>query len=170
MRYVEAPHPVPALGWPQPLVFLAGGIFGCPDWQAVVRQELCLAQVGPHALCGTLLNPRRANFSINDPDVSEAQIIWEHDALRKADIVAFWFCKETVQPIVLFELGAALERLGNIVSRVPRIIIGIEAGYPRTQDVEIQTRLVMGHDYVIHHSFDAYLSALRLNIFRRTNA
>ena len=163
MHYCEATHPVPVRGWPPPLVFLAGGIDCCPDWQAAVRQDLC------QACSCTLLNPRRANFPMNDPDTAEAQIIWEHDALRKADVVAFWFCKEKVQPIALFELGATLERLGGAVGGLPRIIIGIEAGYPRTQDVEIQTRLVMGHDYMIHHSFEAYLSALRLNLLRRIN-
>lgn len=53
-------------------VFLAGGITGCPDWQAAVVRMVGDANV-------VLLNPRRENFPMDDPKASLDQILWEHD-------------------------------------------------------------------------------------------
>jgi hypothetical protein len=50
-------------------------------------------------------------------------------------MISFWFCKESIQPIVLFELGA------HLMTNKP-IVIGVDPGYERKQDVEIQTALV----------------------------
>lgn len=126
MEYIEA------LGeWDkssnQLAVFLAGGITGCPDWQKELTELLkdtnCI-----------VLNPRRKNFPINDPDAARLQIQWEFDRLREADIVSFWFSSEGVQPIVMYELGAWS------MSTKP-IVVGIEPGFWRGQDVYIQTAL-----------------------------
>lgn len=56
--------------------------------------------------------------------------------------------ENSVQPICLYELGRHLERM---IHRFPgdwkdRIIIGIEDGYSRTQDVIIQSRLALRCD------------------------
>lgn len=131
MNYVEAinqPHPE-AL---RPYVFAAGGITDCPDWQKELIDNL-------QDLDFTLFNPRRANFPIHDPRAAREQIAWEHEWLWKSDIISFWFCANTLNPIVLYELGAHLSRakLGHKVD----IVIGIERGYKRTQDVMIQTEL-----------------------------
>ena len=95
MHYIEAlteyePGPLPA-------VFLAGGITGCPGWQQEIVGRL-------HDLSVVLLNPRRANFPINDPTAAPQQIEWEHRH-PKADTIAFWFPCETLCPITLYELG-----------------------------------------------------------------
>jgi hypothetical protein len=108
-------------------LFLAGGITGCPDWQAEVLENIKELNI-------TVFNPRRKDFPIHDPSASEEQITWEYYKLRQATFVSFWFPKETLCPIVLFELGAALERTKNL-------FVGVHPEYPRRQDVEIQTKL-----------------------------
>lgn len=137
--YVEAPNGIPLQHLKMPKVFLAGGITGCPDWQAelveLLKGQLCV-----------VLNPRRKHFDVSDSSVSSEQIHWEYHALRTADIISFWFCAETVQPITLFELGSALARL-----RQPdgsRLVIGVHPDYPRKLDVDIQCRLEVGHIWV----------------------
>ena len=131
MHYVEAlseyePGPLPVL-------FLAGGITGCSDWQQEVVSRL-------HDLPLVILNPRRTNFPIDDPTAASQQIEWEHRHLRKADAIAFWFPCETLCPITLYELGAWSVYRDE---RGPRpVFIGVHPEYQRRQDVEIQTRLV----------------------------
>lgn len=125
--YVEAPFEYEALD--RPSIFLAGGITGCPDWQADVRSMLEESGVDLD-----ILSPRRANFPIHDPGAAEAQIAWEYRHLRKASSILFWFPKDTLCPIVLYELGAWS------MTNKP-IFVGVEPGYQRTQDVVIQTRL-----------------------------
>lgn len=110
-------------------LFLAGGITNCPDWQSVMIDGL----KDVYGL--TIYNPRRANFPINDPNASEAQITWEFNRLRTADMLVFWFSRGSLNPIVLFELG-----LWGLSNDRP-IFIGIDKGYERRQDVEIQTAL-----------------------------
>jgi hypothetical protein len=120
-------------------MFLAGGITNCPDWQSETIAHL--EKDLPSWSRLTVLNPRRANFPINDPGSSEDQIIWERLHLSKADLIFFWFPKETLCPIVLFELGAALH------SNTP-LIIGTDIRYARRADVEIQTRLVRPKEFI----------------------
>lgn len=133
MLYIEAPNPVPVHdGFP--LVFLAGGITGCPDWQQELRG--LLEKQNPDL---ALLNPRRAEFPMDDPQAARQQITWEFNALRIAKVVSFWFCRETIQPIVLFELGATLERAKH--SGGPTIVVGVDHGYEREQDVMVQIGL-----------------------------
>src|SRR5262249_48527274 len=81
-----------------PAIFLAGGITGCPNWQQEIVSLLGDLPV-------VLLNPRRANFPIDDPAAASQQIEWEHRHLRKADAILFWFPCETLCPITLYELG-----------------------------------------------------------------
>jgi hypothetical protein len=50
------------------------------------------------------------NFSMNDPTASKDQIQWEFEHLRKADTILFWFPKESICPIALYELGAWYDR------------------------------------------------------------
>ena len=129
MIYVEAPNYIPKeYIRTKPSVFLAGGITGCPDWQKVVVEELKDLDI-------IILNPRRVNFDVTDPNASYKQIGWEHQMLEYADLISYWFAKETIQPIVLFELGKYL-------NDSKRKVIGIHPEYPRRTDVEIQTTLV----------------------------
>jgi len=52
-----------------------------------------------------IFNPRRASFDVSDPSQTEVQIMWEFRYLRKANAILFWFPKETLCPITLYELG-----------------------------------------------------------------
>lgn len=123
-------------------LFLAGGITNCPNWQKQVINYLnnCECEV-------TLFNPRRDNFDINDPTATEVQIAWEHRRLREATMIMFWFPQETLCPIVLFELGAHLER-------DVKIRIGCHPNYKRIQDVRIQSRLSRPHVKIYTDFFD----------------
>ena len=126
MNYIEAPHSTYDI--PQPSVFLAGGITGCPDWQANMVALLSHTDL-------TVFNPRRANFPMDDPKAALNQTRWEHQQLRKATAVMFWFPMEALCPIVLYELGA-----WSMTDK--RLFVGMHVEYQRKQDVEIQTALV----------------------------
>lgn len=127
MRYVESPEVLEQKAGTTS-VFLAGGITGCPDWQTEIAGEL--GNVDKLIL----LNPRRANFLTHDPGAALEQITWEHEHLRKADAILFWFPCETICPIVLYELGA-----WSMTDKP--IFVGVHPKYQRRQDVEIQTDL-----------------------------
>jgi hypothetical protein len=127
---IEAPNEIYSLenneNWK---LFLAGGITNCPDWQAILLEDI---KELPNL---TIYNPRRKNFPIGDPKAAEAQITWEFIHLLNADIILFWFAQGSLNPIVLFELG----RYGLSSDRP--IIIGVDPQYERKQDVVIQTKL-----------------------------
>lgn len=109
-------------------LFLAGGISGCRDWQSEIVSKL-------YPLDIILYNPRRKNFDISNKNITVEQITWEEEKLRQADIIAFYFCRETSCPITLYELGVAN------ATRYKPVIIGMDPDYSRREDVEIQTRL-----------------------------
>lgn len=134
---VTAPANLPVTGSKRAL-FLAGGITGCPDWQSEIIPLI-------DSDYATLLNPRRADFPIGDPTAAEKQITWEHEALRFADGILFWFPCETICPIVLYELGAWS------MTQKP-IFVGVHPDYLRKQDVVIQTRLARP-EVQVHESF-----------------
>jgi hypothetical protein len=97
MYYVEAPDTIEV--GDRISLFLAGTITGSKDWQSVLIDKLKRLEL-------IIFNPRRKNFPMGDPTAAYAQIKWEHDHLRKSTIISFWFAKETMGPIVLYELGA----------------------------------------------------------------
>jgi hypothetical protein len=122
----------------------------------------------------TIYNPRRNNFDINNPKVSEEQIKWEHKYLHEANILVFYFAQETLCPITLFELGAALER--NIYVTIKQdIIVYCEPEYSRKFDVELQIKLAMKNarelsegfwtpdDYFVsfHDNYDDFVDELK---------
>jgi len=120
-----------------PAIFLAGGITGCPDWQA----EACeMLEVDPV----DILNPRRPDFDVTDPNAAEQQIRWEFDHLAQADVILFWFpASESPQPIALYELGrhVALNRA---------VAVGCDPGYPRRFDVAWQVGLATAGRLPVH--------------------
>jgi hypothetical protein len=124
MKYIEASN---TYNGPEKSLFLAGGISGCPDWQADVVRMLAETNL-------VLLNPRRKDFPMDDPSQADFQIKWEHAHLRKASAVLFWFPCETLCPITLYELGAWS------MTEKP-LFVGIHPNYARRQDVEVQTQL-----------------------------
>lgn len=109
-------------------VFLAGGISDCPDWQ-----NETLKKFDNTAL--TIANPRRSQkFDKNGPLASE-QIEWEFEMLNKTSTIFFWFPKEALCPIALFELGKFIGQ-GN-----KNLIIGTDKEYVRRFDIIKQLEL-----------------------------
>ena len=128
--------------------FLAGGITDCAEWQDEVINLLSKMNL-PRLV---ILNPRRKNFPIHDPNASNEQITWEYNMLNQMDIFSMYFSysEKSVQPICMYELGRHLERMKYRFpdSYLHRIIVSSESTYSRLQDVEIQTRLAVGSDIV----------------------
>ena len=124
MHYIEA---LQMYHGKETSLFLAGGITGCPDWQKEMIEKLKDSPL-------VLLNPRRASFPIEERNAAREQIEWEHIHLRKATAIAFWFPCETLNPIVLYELGA-----WSMTEK--KLFVGVHPDYQRMQDVQIQTAL-----------------------------
>jgi hypothetical protein len=142
MRYIEAPAEYDG---GDVSLFLAGGITGCPHWQQEVAGLLPDTDL-------TLLNPRRRAFPA-DADGATAQIIWEFRHLRKASAILFWFPREALCPIALYELGA-----WSMTDKP--LFVGTHPEYERRHDVVIQTSLARP-DVSVSDSLDALARAVR---------
>jgi hypothetical protein len=140
-QVIEAPEN-PFLDYPVSL-FLAGGITNCYDWQKDV-----IARIGEYPI--SIFNPRRVGFDLSNKFDSRIQREWEFGRLRRANVIFFWFAPETLCPITLFELGAALER-GQ------KLIIGCHPDYARKDDVCHQCEM---KGFVVSENFD--VAVLRL--------
>ena len=127
MLYIEAIEEFNTEDTDLPYLFLGGGISSCPNWQKTIKGRLSDEDIA-------LVNPRRDNFPIDDPTASEEQIKWEHDALRACDAILFWFPRETLCPITLYELGA-----WTMTGK--SLFVGTDPEYKRRLDVIIQTKL-----------------------------
>ena len=120
-----------------PSVFLAGGITNCKEWQKEVIDELHNEEI-------SIFNPRQEHFDVSDRNAFYKQIQWEFEKLEQMDIFSMYFCNSnSSQPICMYELGRNTVRMQN---RFPsgwekRIVISVENGYERAQDVFIQTQL-----------------------------
>jgi len=118
-------------------VFLAGGITNCKEWQKEVIEELEYYNI-------SVFNPRQEHFDVSDTSASLKQIAWEYERLEKMDIFSMYFCNDNSdQPICMYELGRNIIRMQN---RFPndwqkRIVVSVEDGYKRKQDVLIQLSL-----------------------------
>jgi len=140
---VNAPHPF-AFGD----IFLAGGISNCPDWQKEAVQLLDGSDI-------IAVNPRRSVDMLKDDDAAAKQIAWEYDALRKCEVTLFWFPEETLCPITLFELGAALER-------TDKVAVGCHPNYARKFDVIHQVLLRRPEMHVHAHLNYTMANAIKL--------
>lgn len=123
--------------------FLAGGITNCWEWQDAVIEALEKNYIARNAKNLIILNPRRKNFPINDPNASDEQIAWEFNNLEQMDIFSMYFCGNTQsdQPICFYELGRNLNRFAT--SGNDSIVITVESDFKRVKDVEIQTNLAI---------------------------
>jgi hypothetical protein len=118
----------PSLGGSPGRVYLAGGIKGCHDWQ---RELVQLLSDMPEL---SVYNPRVDGFVPQSNDDYARMVRENRQALERCDAVIFWFPKDMLTPIALCELGAE-------VARERPIFIGVEEGYKRATDVEVQTHL-----------------------------
>jgi hypothetical protein len=112
------------------IVFVAGGISNCSDWQAEFIQKF--EDEGNYL---TMINPRRHDFDITNPNMSAEQIEWEYKRIQESHIMTFWFPHETLCPITLYELGAAAHSNKTL-------FVGCHPDYQRKFDVVKQLSLV----------------------------
>lgn len=153
MRIVVAPHNYTRRP-ERKTVFLAGGISNCPDWQSdAIAQLKDLPNVD-------VFNPRRPDFNIDDPAAAKAQINWEFRYLAKSDVILFWFPKETLCPIALYELGYWNARR-SMRDGEHRVFIGTHPEYARRFDVVEQTRLALDYQVRIDSSLDELVGRVR---------
>lgn len=132
---------------PNNLIFLAGGITGCPDWQKEMIQRF---KDEKHTV---FFNPRRANFDINDKDASVFQINWERHHLNAADATLFWFPYHTLCPITLYELGVA-------AAKSDKMFVGCHPAYQRAFDVKQQLSLLRP-EVAVHDNFADMVSEIK---------
>lgn len=131
MKQIVIEAPDPNFSFKLESIFLGGGISDCPDWQRYFINKLN-EKVNDYII----YNPRRSDFDISDPDQSKIQIEWEHEHLEDASIIVFWFPKETLCPITLFELGKYCRDSSK------HLIIGCHPEYKRRLDVVEQMKMV----------------------------
>eukprot|EP01027_Heterolobosea_sp_BB2_P009911 GEZU01014589.1.p1 GENE.GEZU01014589.1~~GEZU01014589.1.p1 ORF type:complete len:195 (+),score=24.63 GEZU01014589.1:29-613(+) len=122
------------------VIFLAGGI----------SNAVALFDKSEIADKIALLNPRRSQFDVTDTSLTEVQIKWEADHLRKADLILFWFPSETLCPITLYELGAWSYHRDPQTNQPKPIFVGTHPKYARLLDVQFQTSLVRPEVAVVH--------------------
>jgi hypothetical protein len=127
----QAPDALPSK-LTNPLIFIAGGISNCPNWQADLIKLIDVTSFD-------VANPRRVgDLAKSGPD-AKIQIVWEQNAMDMARHILFWFPAQSVCPITLFELGKMLEKS----VRFPiKITIGYDPDYQRKFDLEVQTEIV----------------------------
>lgn len=142
-----------------PVVFLAGGITGCPDWQSDLIPEI-ECDDAPFILA----NPRRAHWDMSID--SRDQITWEHAWLERADIVSFWFPQETPCPITLYGLADVTRRVMADGDNLD-MVVGAHPEYQRLFDIEFQTQLRLGPNFHVAKSLDVLAGRInrRLNIW-----
>jgi hypothetical protein len=165
-NYLEAPN-ARTPDMPPLSIFLGGGISGCQDWQTLVSTTI---RAATNLL---VVNPRRSNFDITDSSSSIQQIIWEFQELRAVSCRSFWFPKESICPITLFEYGywlAQSKQLGM------KIFVGADPEYARVLDLQVQTHLV-DPNIKLHDTLESmcaeiieYAHALELAIPSRSKA
>lgn len=129
-------------------VFLAGGISNCPDWQKDFVDYLTFLDKDINL---TIINPRRNIFDISNNKLTKEQIAWEYKHLQFCDIKVFWFPKETLCPITLFELGRHCN--------TKHLYVGCDGSYARRLDIFYQ----MGHirrDFVLHYDLHSLIYCL----------
>ena len=170
MKVFTAPEEGIRLKIDEIAVFLAGGICNCPDWQKeVINQLKTIEENGEDLSHLVVFNPRRENFPIDDPSASGVQIKWEFDMLNRAKIFSMYFCNSpSDQPICMYELGRNLMKHSKEL-----VVITVEEGYCRKNDVIIQTELATMSNDVVHVVNDSLEEnckdhALRiLNIYKK---
>ena len=129
MELVVAPEEK-KVGYGKKSLFIAGGITGCPDWQSDVIEELQEEDYDDLIV----YNPRRDKFDVNDKWVAKRQIEWEYNYLSESIAIMWWFPKESVCPIALYELGKWADNFNT------EAFVGVHEEYPRRLDVEEQLK------------------------------
>jgi hypothetical protein len=146
MKLITCPEVyVPCLG--DFSVFLGGGITGCDDWQS----ELAVKLSGEPDLI--LVNPRRQHFDITNASVSFEQRNWEYHNIKNSYLKLFWYPNTALCPITLYETGVSAARGDNMV-------VGVQPGYARIDDVVHQLEMIRP-DVKVVYSLNALCAQVR---------
>jgi hypothetical protein len=124
MRYIECPEEYNGEG---KSLFISGGIGNCENWQNSLIDLLKDEDI-------LVMNPRRRSYDLDHKYIEKEQIGWEAENLEKSTGVSFWFPKESLCPITLFELGK------QIPKNKP-LFVGMHPEYQRRENLEIQLGL-----------------------------
>lgn len=128
-------------------LFLGGGITSCPQWQPIMVELLKNTDL-------FLLNPRRDKFDVSQKNIQKEQIDWEFRHLKKSTARLFWFPKETLCPITLFELGKFCEK-------PEPLFVGCDKDYARREDLEIQLQLARPYSYKVYCTLEDLADAVK---------
>lgn len=147
-------------------IFMAGGISNCPNWQDEFQEKiLSKYQEDPQI---TFVNPRRIGDLAKDGNTAREQILWEERYLDEADYIIFWFPKESVCPITLFELGKHAQRFTSILGPVVTkyLNVGMDPEYPRRFDLEVQLPLIeASFASEFSYSIDDFVDKVASNLY-----
>ena len=102
--------------------FLAGG---STDW----RQKLTDSMTSDQFYHAIVVDPFDKNYK---PEVNTA---WEFKSMQKVDCVVFWFPKESLYPISLFELGVVCR------DSLKGLIVGMDLEYAKREIIIEQLKL-----------------------------
>ena len=143
-------------------IFLAGGISNCPNWQLEFIAGYEAIRPSHRGGPTVLVNPRREGDLSKEGDEARQQIRWERNYLMACSHIIFWFPKESVCPITLFELGqwATSKNL-----KEGKVIVGADPDYSRFFDIKTQLSLLVDGDYKISTTmFDLIVQTLRRTV------
>jgi len=127
-------------------LFLAGGISNCPRWQDDICERLLKEKrFDQYSMDIIIFNPRCKSIPEEEP-----QIKWEHDKLKKSNIISFWFSEGSLNPITLFEYGSHLK------SKKSDLVVGCHMNYQRRNNVIIQTKLEIPQFRIVDTLDDFY--------------
>ena len=79
--------------------------------------------------------------------------------MENSDIIFFYFPKESVCPIALYELGRMISYYRLELDRV--VIVGCDEDYSRKNDLDIQIELATHGDLVVHRGLDSTVANLQ---------
>lgn len=111
-------------------VFLAGSIEmgAAENWQQIIEKAFYQNDNV------VLLNPRRDDWNsswkqeICNPQFNE-QVSWELSGLEKADLIVFYFAKETKSPVSMLELG--------LFAQSGKLVVCCPEGFWRKGNIDI---------------------------------
>ncbi len=124
----RSPENIENIDFCRKTIFLAGSIEmnSAIDWQKICEENLSAKYI--------LFNPRRESWdsswkqSINNPFFKE-QVLWELNALEKANIVIIFFANNTKSPISLLEFG--------LFARSQKLKVVVENDFWRKGNIDV---------------------------------
>lgn len=138
-----------------PFLYLAGDITSSIVWQndliGLLKDNL-----------GTIFNPRRKRFSMDNPNQSFAQIQWNHRMIKQMDAVIFCFTIES-NPITLLELGLFLTKettSGRLYRYFPTFIC-ILPNYEKQKELEMQISLWRSDIHIVNKLEDLAIQIIK---------